>query len=157
MASALQLKLRTGKTTATKLTPGTTDLKSYEAYLHARYFSYMNDKESATKALDYVNRAIQFDPNYAPAYALRASITLQSGGMAWVNPSKAAETTRRDTEKSIVLDPNLADGYQVLSWSSIAARRRSHSKERASSRREIPKTCAAAQCLRRARAARRKR
>ena len=115
VASALQLKLRTGKTTATKLTPGTTDLKSYEAYLHARYFSYMNDKESATKALDYVNRAIQFDPNYAPAYALRASITLQSGGMAWVNPSKAAETTRRDTEKSIVLDPNLADGYQVLS------------------------------------------
>ena len=112
VSSALQLKLRTGNPTAT---PGTTDLKSYEAFLHARYFSYMSDKESAAKALDYANRAIQFNPNYAPAYALRASITLLSGGALWVDPSKAAEEARRDTEKAIALDPNLADGYQVLS------------------------------------------
>jgi tetratricopeptide (TPR) repeat protein len=75
----------------------------------------MNDKESATKALDYANQAIQFNPNYAPAYALRASIALWSGGMAWVDPAKAAEEARRDTEKAIALDPNLADGYQILS------------------------------------------
>ncbi len=115
VASALQLKLRTGKPTATPPTPGTTDPESYETFLHARYFSHMNDKESAIKALDYANRAIQFNPNYAPAYALRASITLQSGGMVWVNPSEAAENARRDTEKAIALDPSLADGYQVLS------------------------------------------
>jgi eukaryotic-like serine/threonine-protein kinase len=115
VASALQLKLRTGKPTATPTTPGTTDPESYETFLHARYFSHMNDKESAIKALDYANQAIQFNPNYAPAYALRASITLQSGGMVWVNPSEAAENARRDTEKAIALDPNLADGYQVLS------------------------------------------
>lgn len=115
VASALQLKLRTGKPTATPPTPGTTDPESYETFLHARYFSHMNDKESAIKALDYANRAIQFNPNYAPAYALRASIILQSGGMVWVNPSEATEKARRDTEKAIALDPNLADGYQVLS------------------------------------------
>jgi len=115
VASALQITLQTGKPTATPPTPGTTSPESYEAFLHALYFSHMNDKQSETKALDYANRAIQLDPNYAPAYALRASITLESGGMVWMDPSKAAEKTRRDTEKAIALDPNLADGYQVLS------------------------------------------
>jgi len=115
VASALQLTLQTGKPTTTPPTPGTTNPESYEAFLHALYFSHMNDRESEMKALDYANGAIQFDPNYAPAYALRASITLESGGMAWMDPSKAAEKARRDTEKAIALDPNLADGYQVLS------------------------------------------
>jgi TolB-like protein/DNA-binding winged helix-turn-helix (wHTH) protein len=115
VASALQLKLLASKSPTSMPTSGTTNPESYEAFLHALYFSHMNDKESETKALDYANRAIQLDPNYAPAYALRASITLESGGMVWMDPSKAAEKTRRDTEKAIALDPNLADGYQVLS------------------------------------------
>ncbi len=115
VASALQITLQTGKPTATPPTPGTTNPESYEAFLHALYFSHMNDRESEIKALNYANGAIQFDPNYAPAYALRASITLESGGMAWMDPSRAAEKARRDTEKAIALDPNLADGYQVLS------------------------------------------
>jgi TolB-like protein/DNA-binding winged helix-turn-helix (wHTH) protein len=115
VTSALQLKLRTGKPTATPATSGTTDPESYEAFLHARYFSHMFDQGSAIKALDYANRAIQLNPNYAPAYALRATIILQSGGMIWVNPSEATEKARRDTEKAVALDPNLADAYQVLS------------------------------------------
>jgi tetratricopeptide (TPR) repeat protein len=75
----------------------------------------MNDKESETRALDYANRAIQIDPNYAPAYALRASIMLDSSGMLWMDPLEAAGKARRDTERAIALDPNLAGGYQVLS------------------------------------------
>jgi TolB-like protein/DNA-binding winged helix-turn-helix (wHTH) protein len=115
VTSALQIKLRTGKPTAAPPAPGTTDPESYETFLHARYFSHMFDQASAIKALDYANRAIQLNPNYAPAYALRASIILQSGGMVWVNPSEAIEKARRDTEKAIALDSNLADAYQVLS------------------------------------------
>ena len=115
VTSALQLKLRAGEPRATLPTSGTTNPESYEAFLHARYFAHMKDEESETKALDYANQAIQFDPNYAPAYALRASIMLESGGMAWMDLSEAAEKARRDTERAIALDPNLADGYRVLS------------------------------------------
>ena len=115
VASALQLKLLAGKSPTTLPTSGTTNPESYEAFLHARYFAHMTDKESATKALDYANRAIQLDPNYAPAYALRASNTLDSGDSAWMDPLEAAEKARRDTEKALALDPNLADVYRVLS------------------------------------------
>ena len=111
VTSALQLKLLAGRSPATR----TTNSEAYEALLHAQYFFHMQDEESGSKALDYANKAIQFDPNYASAYALRAAINLQSGVMSWIDLPKAAEKARRDTEKAIALDPNLADGYRVLS------------------------------------------
>ncbi len=115
VTSALQLKLLTSRSPTTSTTSGTTNPESYEAFLQARYFAHMQDEASERKALHYANKAIQFDPNYAPAYALRASIELESGGMTWTDLSEATERTRRDTEKAIALDPNLADGYRVLS------------------------------------------
>jgi eukaryotic-like serine/threonine-protein kinase len=115
VTSALQLKLRTGKSSASLPVPKTTNPEAYEAYLHARYFSHMYDKESSAKALEYANKAIQLDFNYAPAYAMRATIALVRGGALWMNASEATEMARRDTEKVIALDPNLADGYRLLS------------------------------------------
>jgi TolB-like protein/DNA-binding winged helix-turn-helix (wHTH) protein/Flp pilus assembly protein TadD len=115
VTSALQLKLLAGKSPTTLSGAATTSPEAYEAFLQARHFFYMQDEVSGTKALDYANRAIRFDPDYAPAYALRAAIHLQSGVMSWRDLSDAAEKARNDTEKAIALDPNLADGYRVLS------------------------------------------
>jgi TolB-like protein/tRNA A-37 threonylcarbamoyl transferase component Bud32/predicted Zn-dependent protease len=114
IAEKLRSKLSTSeKRQVTK--QGTQNPEAYEAFLHARYFEHMQDKASAKKALQYVDRAIQSDPNYAPAYALRANIELFSGTMVWMDLSEAADKARRDTEKAIAVDPNLADGYRVLS------------------------------------------
>lgn len=115
VTSALQLKLLTGRSATTLTTSGTTSPETYEAFLHARYFAHMQDEESARKALHYANKAIELDPKYARAYALRASIDLASGGMVFTDYSEAIAKTRHDTEKAIALDPNLADGYRVLS------------------------------------------
>jgi len=119
--SALQLKLRPGGSSSHQTPPGTTNPQTYEAFLHARYFAHMNDKEFALRALDYADKAIQLDANYAPAYALRAAINLQAGGMLWVDFTEGIEKARRDTEKAITLDPNLADAYMVLSQIQAAA------------------------------------
>jgi len=114
VTSALQVTLLGEKSRATRPTSQVTP-EAYEDFLHARYFARMGDKESARKALDYVNRAIQSDARYAVAYAWRASLTLSSGAMAWMDYSKAIQEARRDIEKAIELDSNLADGYRVLS------------------------------------------
>jgi TolB-like protein/DNA-binding winged helix-turn-helix (wHTH) protein len=115
VTSALQIKLLASNSPATLTTSRTTNPETYEAFLQARYFAHLQDEASAKKALHYANKAIESDPNYAPAYALRASIQLESGGMTWMDLSEATEKTRHDTEKAIALDPNLADGYRVLS------------------------------------------
>ena len=127
VTSALQLKLRADQPRATLPTSGTTDPETFEAFLHARYFAHMQDEASARKALQYANQAIESDPNYAPAYALRADIELASGGMTWTDISVATEKTQHDTEKALALDPNLADGYRVLSM--IQARVESNCRE----------------------------
>ena len=114
VTSALQLKLLAGRSPTTPAS-GTTNPEAHESLLQARYFFHMQDEESGSKALDYANKAIQFDPNYASAYALRAAVNLQSGVMSWMDLPETAEGARRDTEKAIALDPNLADGYRVLS------------------------------------------
>jgi TolB-like protein/Tfp pilus assembly protein PilF len=135
VTSALQFKLHVAKPFTALETSGTTNPEAYEAFLHARYFAHMQDEGSERKALDYANRAIQFDPNYAPAYALRATIELQSGGMVWTDLSQAIEKARRDTERAIALDPNLADGYRVLSmiqsWFELNCREAETSLKRA--------------------------
>jgi TolB-like protein/DNA-binding winged helix-turn-helix (wHTH) protein/Tfp pilus assembly protein PilF len=123
VTSALQLKLLESRSPANLKSSGTTNPDAYEAFLHARYFAHMQDPASAKKALQYADKAIQSDPNYAPAYALRANIELAAGGMTWIDLADATERTRHDTEKAIALDPNLADGYRVLSmiqsWSEL--------------------------------------
>ena len=114
VTSALQLKLLAGKSPAALPTSRTTP-EAYQDFLQARYFARMGDRESAQKALDYINRAIQSDAHYSAAYAWRAGLTLSSGGMAWIDYSEAVAKARRDIEKAIELDPNLADAYRVLS------------------------------------------
>jgi TolB-like protein/DNA-binding winged helix-turn-helix (wHTH) protein len=76
VTSALQPKLLAGKIANGPVRIRSTNPEAYEALLQARHFFYMQDEESGAKALDYATRAIRFDPDYAPAYALRAAIHL---------------------------------------------------------------------------------
>ena len=114
VTSALQLKLLPGKSPAIRQTSRTTSPEAYQDFCrHGIFIS--SEKASQQKALDYVNEAIQADPRYAPAYALRASLNVTSGAIGWTEYSEAIASARRDIEKAIKLDPNLADGYRVLS------------------------------------------
>jgi len=115
VSSALQPKLLAGKSQSPLRALPTTNPAAYQYFLEARYFARMGDRESNQKALDYLNHVIQADARYAAAYALRANLTLDAGGMAWMDYSEAIQRARRDIEKALELDPNLADGYRVLS------------------------------------------
>ncbi|HZC23406.1 MAG TPA: tetratricopeptide repeat protein, partial [Candidatus Binatia bacterium] len=115
VASALQVKLLASRSPAAVANSATISPEGYESFLHARYFEHMGDEASLKKALLYANKAIESDPNFAPAYALRADVQLIAAGMTWIDLSQASEAVRRDTEKTLALDPNLADGYRLLS------------------------------------------
>lgn len=113
VTSSLKLKLLAGKSSLSA--SRTANPEAYQDFLQARYFTHMGDKESTQKAFGYINRAIQSDARYAAAYALRARLSLSSGLVAWMDYSEAIEKARRDAEKAIELDPDLPDGYRVLS------------------------------------------
>jgi len=114
VSAALQPRLL-GHATPPVVPTRTTTPETYQAFLQARYFDRKSDAESEKKAFSFVNRAIELDASYAPAYAQRAIMTAEAAGMGRLDLSTAMQDSRRDAEKAIVLDPNLAAAYLALS------------------------------------------
>jgi len=85
------------------------DLNVYEEYLKAR--SYWNDftKESISKALEYLNSAIEKNPNWAPLYAGQAELWMWIQQTGWEDPSVAAPNIFENLNKAMELDPDLAE------------------------------------------------
>ncbi len=115
VTSALRLKLLPGVSPDIRRTSQTRSPVAFQDFLQSRYFANRVDKASRQKALEYVDQAIVADPHYAAAYALRAYLTATSGVIGWTEYSEAIGNARSDIERAIELDPNLAEGYRVLS------------------------------------------
>jgi len=115
VTSSLQLKLHAHEGPAVLQSPGTSNSEAFVAFLQARHFLRMHDRDSSQKALDLVNSSIGFDPSYAPAYALRSVILVRAGGMGWRDLTESVREGRRDAEQAIALAPKLPDGYRAMS------------------------------------------
>jgi serine/threonine protein kinase/Flp pilus assembly protein TadD len=115
VSSALQPRLLGRQSTATPPPSRSTSPEAYETFLQARAFFRTADTRLEPRAFDYLNRAIQLDPNYAPAYALRSVMTAESGLMGRRDLPAALANSRHDAEKAVELDPKLAAGYRALS------------------------------------------
>ena len=112
---ALQLKLLGSNGQPLASNVRSANPEAYEAYLQANYFFGRGaGKEDVNKAVAYANTAIKLDPNYAPAWALRASVqnTMAETGMS--NVTEGFRNARDDAERAIALDPNSAAGYLAL-------------------------------------------
>ena len=89
------------------------DRKAYDEYLKAR--SYWNDfrKESLFKALDYLNRAIEKEPDWAPLYAGLAELWMWIQQAGYEPPSVAAPIIFENLNKAMELDPDLAEVHYL--------------------------------------------
>ena len=86
-----------------------TDLAVYEEYLKAR--SYWNDfsRESLNKALEFLNSAVEKDPDWAPLYAGLTQVWMGIQQMGYEPPSVAAPKIFENLNKALELDPDLAE------------------------------------------------
>ena len=115
VTSGLQVKLRPREGPAVPQPPGTSNPEAFVAFLRARYFLRMHDRDSSQKALELANASIGLDPSYAPAYGLRSVILVRAGGMGWRDFTDSVREGRRDAEQAIALAPKLPDGYRAMS------------------------------------------
>src|SRR5207302_8749379 len=103
----------------------TNNPEAYDAYLRglafqARFFSSFNSRDLGRKAVSFFERAVQLDPNFAPAWA-RLSRTDAVLHFHRSDIAEASEAARRDAAKRALenaqkLAPNspetlLASGY----------------------------------------------
>ena len=99
------------------------DIDVYDKYLKAR--SYYTDftRESLYKAIEYLNSAIEKNPDWAPLYAGLAEIWIWIQQAGWEIPSVAGPKIVENLNKAMELDPDLAEVHyqnavmaQLVEW-----------------------------------------
>ncbi len=85
-----------------------------EAYLRARYFFDRDDKEGATKCLQYFQEAIAKDPNYAAAYAGLSRCIDLGTSFNLMSELEAAPKIKAAAMKAVELDEELGEGHAEL-------------------------------------------
>jgi len=114
VVKALQVKL--GSIDAGKLVPaGTADPEAHDLYLQGARLSWHTDEAGLEQALVVFEQAIAIDPNYAAAWAgmARAYVYLADVYRA---PSSILPAMRGAAEKSVELNPDLAEGHLQLGY-----------------------------------------
>lgn len=127
VAAALQIKLLpVGKATIEK--PPTANAEAYDLYLKGRFHYYKRTKQDYKQSIEYYDRSIAIDPNFALAYAGLAA-SYASLGYLGMMPSKDAWTKAKQySEEALGLDNSLAEAhyamgllYRMYEWDPIMA------------------------------------
>jgi len=89
------------------------DKDAYDAYLRGR--SYWDDlsMESLTKALDYLNLAVEKDPGWAAPYAGIAQVWAGLAQMGFSSHEIAGPKIFENLNKALELDPDFADSHFI--------------------------------------------
>lgn len=111
------------------------DSEAYQAYLLGRaHLSRKMTEESWLRAKEYLEKAIEKDPGYAPAYAAMAELYGHQprGGAMTRNPKENRVQIRKWAEKALELDDTLAEPHTILArlaqqqWDWTSAEREYH-------------------------------
>jgi len=94
----------------------TVSLEAYQAYLKGRYFWNKRTEEDLKRSIDYFQKAIELDPNYALAYAGAAdSYALLVWNQGLATPELVSKATTA-ASKALELDESLAEAHTSLAF-----------------------------------------
>jgi TolB-like protein len=89
--------------------------EAYQLYLQGRFYWNRRTAGGVNKAIDYFQQAIIKDPNYALAYSgLADSYFSLARNSVVLSPKEAGAKARQAAEKSVEIDPSLAEAHASL-------------------------------------------
>jgi TolB-like protein len=94
----------------------TNDADAHTAYLQGNFYFGRRNTDDYRKAVGFFDEAIRLDPNYALAYAKRSEAWTWIADQSNDDPKPSWEAARRDAEKAIASDPDLAEAHAALGW-----------------------------------------
>jgi TolB-like protein len=113
VASALAVELTASERERIERHP-TESLAAYDLYLLGRYYWNQLSAEGLERAIEYFERALDLDPDFALAYSGLADtymIQTQGWGLA---PQDVFPKAREAAERALELDPTLAEAHTSL-------------------------------------------
>jgi TolB-like protein/Tfp pilus assembly protein PilF/class 3 adenylate cyclase len=110
IAETLQARL-TGSEKSSIAKAPTVNPEAYELYLKGRFFWNKRSGTDLRKAIDYFERAIAKDPNYALAYVGLADSHLLLSQYASASPRESLPPAKAALKKALALDDSLAEAH----------------------------------------------
>jgi TolB-like protein/DNA-binding winged helix-turn-helix (wHTH) protein/Flp pilus assembly protein TadD len=104
----------TAEETARLAETHTVDAEAYDLYLRGRFFWGKRTEEALHRALDYFERAIAIQPDFALAHAAIAETYGPLGSSGFTDPVDAARKMRAAAERALEIDPDLVEGLTAL-------------------------------------------
>ena len=93
----------------------TKDLQAYDYVLRGNSFHHRMTKEDNHKAKEMFERAIESDPEYAPAYAGLAWVLVHDSNQGWSSDAqRTLKAGLENAERAVVLDNSLAKAHLAL-------------------------------------------
>ena len=109
--------------------PKTVDPEAYEDYLKGRHFWYQFRLDSLNKSIDYYKRALEKDPNYAPAYAALAAAYVVRANL-YHQAADDYPKAKGAAQQALDLDESLTEAHESMAavhifydWDWVAADR----------------------------------
>jgi serine/threonine protein kinase/Tfp pilus assembly protein PilF len=90
--------------------------RAYQLYLQGRYHWNKRDKQGAEKGIEFFQRAIEVDPNYALAYAGLADSYIILGFHGLLPPNEVMPKAKQAAEKALQIDDSLAEARISLAY-----------------------------------------
>ncbi len=94
----------------------TKDVEAYNLYLRGRWFLSRRTREDFIKALEYFEKAIEKDPNYALAYTGLADSYGLLGNYIYMLPNEAYPKAKEAALMALELDDTLAEAHASLAF-----------------------------------------
>ncbi|MDX1284829.1 MAG: hypothetical protein R3182_07455, partial [Draconibacterium sp.] len=91
----------------------TTNMAAYEEYLKARTYWGDLSEESLNKELEYLNRALEKDPDFAPVYAGLAQVWVGLAQLGYATPEIAGPKIYENLNKALELAPDFPTSHFV--------------------------------------------
>lgn len=119
-----------------------TAAETYNSYLRARQWIHTRDAKLIADAVELLDRALEIDPTYAPAYAQKAIALLLladfGGSYGEIPTAEAVRSSRPLIDRALELDPHLAEAHAVLGlWHSMTPTETAYRQSIASLRRAL--------------------
>ncbi len=89
----------------------TTNVAAYDSYLMGLYFWNKRSKDGLEKAIDYFQRAVEQDPNYALAYAIMADCYYLQLFYGYDSAPDRIGNAKAAAERALLLDASVAEAH----------------------------------------------
>jgi DNA-binding winged helix-turn-helix (wHTH) protein/TolB-like protein len=87
----------------------TKNAEAYEAYLQGRYFAIQRSDDGMKKAVEYFQKSVELDPNFAEGYAGLADTQYLLYDYSVVLDKSIIETAKQNLNQALTLNPNLTE------------------------------------------------